>query len=60
MEHQQDCLLQGQAQLNQRVVFCFSTLRLKSKKLYPKGAPDCRRTNFFGDDDCNDDDCADG
>ena len=28
----QDCLLQGQAQLDQRVVFRFSTLRLRSKK----------------------------
>ena len=25
----QDCLLQGQAQLDQRVVFCFCTLRLR-------------------------------
>ena len=28
----QDCLLQGQAQLDQRVIFRFSTLRLRSKK----------------------------
>ena len=27
----QDCLLQGQALLNQRVVFRFSILRLRSK-----------------------------
>merc|ERR1719471_659966 len=27
---EQDCLLQGQAQLDQRVVFCFCTLRLWS------------------------------
>ena len=26
---QQDCLLQGQAQLDQRDVFCFCTLRLR-------------------------------
>ena len=26
---EQDCLLQGQAQLDQRVVFCFCTLRLR-------------------------------
>ena len=32
---EQDCLLQGQAQLDQWVVFCFSTLRLRSKKQYP-------------------------
>ena len=30
----QDCLLQGQAQLDQRVVFCFCTLKLRSKKEY--------------------------
>ena len=29
---EQDCLLQGQAQLDQRVVFRFCTLRLRSKK----------------------------
>ena len=28
----QDCLLQGQAQLDQRVIFGFCTLRLRSKK----------------------------
>ena len=32
----QDCLLQGQAQLDHRVVFGFSTLRLRSKKQQPK------------------------
>ena len=31
----QDCLLQGQAQLNQRVVSHFSTIWLRSKKQYP-------------------------
>ena len=31
IETKQDCLLQGQAQLDQRVVFCFSTLRSRSK-----------------------------
>ena len=31
----QDCLLQGQAQMDQRVVFRFSTLRLMSEKQYP-------------------------
>ena len=31
----QDCLLQGQAQMDQRVVFRFSTLRLRQKKQYP-------------------------
>ena len=31
----QDCLLKGQAQLDQRVIFHFSTLRLWSKKQYP-------------------------
>ena len=32
---EQDCLLQGQAQLDQRFVFRFSTLRLRLKKAYP-------------------------
>ena len=31
---QQDCLLQGQAQMDQRVIFCFCTLKLRSKKEY--------------------------
>ena len=34
-QKKQDCLLQGQAQLDQRVVFRFSTLRLRLKKEYP-------------------------
>ena len=34
-ERKQDFLLQGQAQLDQRVVFCFSTLILRSKKQDP-------------------------
>ena len=29
LERKQDCLLQGQAQLDQRAVFCFSTIRLR-------------------------------
>ena len=32
IKYKQDCLLQGQAQLEQRVVFCFHILRLRSKK----------------------------
>ena len=31
-ERKQDFLLQGQDQMDQRVVFCFSTLRLRSNK----------------------------
>ena len=34
LRSKQDCLLQGQAQLDQRVVFCFCTLKLRSKKEY--------------------------
>ena len=30
----QDCLLQGQAQLHQKVIFCFSTIRLRSNNIF--------------------------
>ena len=43
----QDCLLQGQAQLDQRAVFCFSILRLRSKKQYSLGVAHCRKRTFF-------------
>ena len=39
----QDCLLQGQAPLDQRVVFHCCTQRLRSKK----GAPHCRKNSFL-------------
>ena len=35
----QDCLLQGQAQLDQRVVFCFSTRKLPLLDMGGGGAP---------------------
>ena len=34
LQQKQDCLLQGQAQLDQRVIFRCCTLRLRSKKEY--------------------------